>query len=100
MYQDDTSDTTDDLVLSVVVTQGKNYILQFSFDEGPNPCGAGVIYVYGDFGFGTRGNKVGPGNGSCETVTCSNPTAGLADVVITTTVGSYSATQEFQINFQ
>ena len=64
--------------------------------------GAGLIHFSGDIAFGTIGNHTGPGNGWCfvDTVTCVNPHAGLADVVITTTVGIYSATQKFQINLQ
>jgi hypothetical protein len=102
IYEDDTNDTTDDLTLSVVVTQGKNYILDISQDNGPNTYGAGLIHFSGDIAFGTIGNHTGPGNGWCfvDTVTCVNPHAGLADVVITTTVGIYSATQKFQINLQ
>jgi hypothetical protein len=102
MYEDDTDDTTDDLTLSVVVTQGKNYILDISDDRGPNPYGAGVIYAYGNFAFGTMGNHTGPGNGWCsvDTVTCVNPKKGLANVVVTTTVGTYSVTQKFEINLQ
>jgi len=101
LYQDDTNDTTDDLVIMVEVTQGKNnYIADFSYDFGANPYGAGTIYVWWDAAFGTRGEKTGPGNGWCTTQTCSNPKAGLANVAITTSVGSYSVTQKFQINFQ
>lgn len=99
-YADSTNDNTDDLVISVVVTQGKSDILQFSQDLGPNPFGDSVVYVYGDVAFGTIGNRTGPGNGWCETVTCVNPRTGLAEVVITTTVGTYSATQRFQISFE
>jgi hypothetical protein len=76
LYEDDTNDTTDDLTLSVVVTQGKNYILDISQDFGPNTYGAGLIHFSGDVAFGTIGNHTGPGNGWCfvDTVTCSNPT--------------------------
>jgi hypothetical protein len=103
MYQDDTNDTTDDLVISIVVTQGEDYILDISEDFGPNPYGAGVMHISADVAFGTIGNHTGPGNGWCytaHTVTCSNPKAGLANVAATTTVGSYSTTQKFQINLQ
>src|ERR1700691_1217147 len=35
-YEDDTGDTTDDLVISVVIKQGKNYILDTgAYDFGP-----------------------------------------------------------------
>ena len=102
MYEDDTNDTSDDLTFSVFVTQGKNYILAASEDYGTNPFGAGVISVAGDFAFGTQGNHTGPGNGWCfvDTVTCVGPKPGLANVVVTTSVGSYSVTQKFQINLQ
>ena len=100
LYQDNTNDTTDDLVVSVEAMQGKNHILDLSYDFGAN-SGAGTFYVWWDVAFGTIGEKTGPGNGWCEgETTCSNPKAGLANVAITTSVGSYSVTQKFQINFQ
>jgi hypothetical protein len=104
MYYDNTNDTTDDLAISIVVTQGKDTILDLFQDFGPNPFGSGVIYVYGDVAFGTIGNKTGPYNGWCAAAgtaaTCSNPKAGLANVALTTTVGGYSVTQKFQIDFE
>jgi hypothetical protein len=102
VYEDDTNDTSDDLTFSMVVTQSKNYILVISVNEGPNPFGAELVYVYDAVAFGTIGKHKSPGNGWCSTVevTCVNPHAGLANVVITTSVGIYSATQKFQINLQ
>jgi hypothetical protein len=102
IYEDDTNDTADDLTFSVVVTQGKSYILDIFSDQGANPFGAGVVYVSADLAFGSIGNHTGPGNGYCagSAVTCVNPKAGLANVVITTTVGPYSTTQKFQINLE
>jgi hypothetical protein len=101
-YADNTNDTTDELIFSVVVTQGTNHILDITDDYGPNPFGSSVVSVFAELAFGTIGNHTGPGNGWCsvETVTCVNPHAGLANVAITTTVGMYSITQRFQINLQ
>jgi hypothetical protein len=90
-YEDDTGDTTDDLVISVVIKQGKNYILDTgSYDFGPNPFPAGsIVVIYDDTAFGTLG-QTGPGNGFCagSTETCVNPIAGKATATITTTVGT------------
>ena len=90
-YEDDTGDSTDDLVASIVVKQGKNYIL----DTGPvnlgvNPFPAGsVVVIYDDTAFGTLGQS-GPGNGFCagSTETCVNPVAGKASATFTITVGT------------
>lgn len=88
-YEDDTSDTTDDLVVSVVVKQGLNYILDTGpFNFGPNPFPGSVVAIIDDTAFGTLG-QTGPGNGFCvgSTETCVNPVKGPATMTITTTVG-------------
>ena len=99
-YEDDTGDNTDDLVVSIVVKQGKNYILDTGpFDFGPNPFSAGsVVIIYDDTAFGTLG-QTGPGNGFCagSTETCVNPVAGKATATFTITVGT--STIKSTINF-
>jgi len=89
-YEDDTGDNTDDLVVSVVVKQGRDYILDSGpVNFGPNPFSPGqVIVIYDDTAFGTLG-QTGPGNGFCagSTETCVNPVKGVASVTVTTTVG-------------
>jgi hypothetical protein len=90
-YEDDTGDTTDDLVVSIVVKQGKNYILDTgAVDLGTNPFPAGsVVVIYDDTAFGTLA-QTGPGNGFCagSTETCVNPVAGKATATFTITVGT------------
>ncbi|HSZ61372.1 MAG TPA: hypothetical protein VK828_06225 [Terriglobales bacterium] len=88
-YEDDTGDTTDDLVVSVVVKQGLHYILDTGPTSfGPNPFADSVIVILDDTAFGTLGQS-GPGNGFCygSTETCVNPVKGPATMTITTTVG-------------
>jgi hypothetical protein len=90
-YEDDTGDNVDDLVVSIVIKQGKNYILDTGdFNFGPNPFAAGsVIVISDDVAFGTYG-QTGPGNGACagSTESCVNPIKGIATATITTTVGT------------
>jgi hypothetical protein len=88
-YEDDTGDTTDDLVVSVVVKQGLHYILDSGpFNFGPNTFAGSVVAIIDDTAFGTLG-QTGPGNGFCygSTETCVNPVKGPATMTITTTVG-------------
>ncbi len=100
-YEDDTNNNTDDLVVSVVVKQGVDYIL----DTGsvvlasPNPFAPGtVIVISDDAAFGTLG-QTGPGNGYCagSTESCVNPKAGIATVTITTTVGTSTIKSSFKM---
>jgi hypothetical protein len=99
-YEDDTGDNTDDLVFSIVVKQGKNYILDSGpIDVGLNPFAAGTnIVVSDDTAFGTQG-QTGPGNGFCagSTETCVNPVKGVATVTVTTTVGISTITSKFNM---
>src|SRR5271163_3605089 len=101
-YEDDTNDNTDPLIVSIVVKQGSNYLL----DTGditladPNPFPAGtVIVISDDAAFGTLG-ATGKGNGYCAGTkkTCSNPLQGLATVTITTKVGPSKISTHFNIN--
>lgn len=90
-YEDDTGNNTDNLVVSIVVKQGVNYILDTGIvNLGPNPFPAGsVVVIYDDAAFGTLG-QTGPGNGFCagSTETCVNPKAGKATATFTITVGT------------
>jgi hypothetical protein len=100
-YEDDTGDATDDLVVSIVVKQGKNYILDTGpFNFGPNPFSTPgtVVVIQDDTAFGTLG-QTGPGNGFCvgSTQTCVNPVKGVAAVTITTTVGTSTIHSTFNM---
>ncbi len=90
-YEDDTGDNTDDLVVSIVVKQGKNYILDTGIvNLGINPFPAGsIVVIYDDAAFGTLA-QTGPGNGYCagSTETCINAVAGKATATFTITVGT------------
>jgi len=102
-YEDDTGNNTDNLVVSVVVKQGKNYILDTgAYNFGPNPFPAGsVVTIYDDTAFGTLGQP-GPSNGFCagSTETCVNPVRGSATVTITTTVGTSTIISRFNMFFE
>ena len=102
-YEDDTGNTTDNLVVSIVVKQGKNFVLDTGpFNFGPNPFPAGsVIVVSDDVAFGTLG-ETGPSNGYCagSTESCINPVKGVANVTITTTVGTSTITSKFNMFLQ
>jgi hypothetical protein len=102
-YEDDTGDNTDDLIVSIVVKQGLNYILDTgNFDFGPNPFPAGsVIIISDDVAFGTLG-ETGKNNGYCagSKKVCSDPVAGVATVTVTTKVGASKITGKFNINLQ
>jgi hypothetical protein len=99
-YEDDTGNNTDNLVVSIVVKQGKNFVLDTGpFNFGPNPFPAGtVIVISDDAAFGTLG-QTGPGNGYCagSTESCINPVKGVASVTVTTTVGTSTITSKFNM---
>jgi len=102
-YEDDTGNNTDNLVVSIVVKQGKNFILDtgpFNFGANPFPAGS-VIVISDDVAFGTLG-QTGPGNGFCagSTESCINPVKGVAAVTITTTVGTSTITSKFNMFLQ
>jgi hypothetical protein len=70
-YEDDSADTTDDLLYSIVAQQGTSYIVDSGQLDlvGPNPYGAYgnpgvVVIISGDQGFGTMG-QTGVNNGNC-----------------------------------
>jgi len=98
-YEDDTGDSTDDLIVTIAVKQGKNYIADVVYDFGPNPFPAGsVVIISDDTAFGTLAES-GPGNGFCyySTETCVNPKAGAAVATVTTTVGTSTIKSTFSI---
>jgi len=102
-YEDDTGDNTDDLIVSIVVKQGLNYILDTgNFNFGPNPFAPGsVIVISDDVAFGTLG-ETGKNNGFCagSKKVCADPLAGIASVTITTRVGPSRIMSHFNINLQ
>jgi hypothetical protein len=107
LYEDWTSDSTDDVLTSYVVRQGLKVIADSGVqDWGPNTYYAGTgdlytIIVYQDFNFGALG-QTGPNNGNCvpnykypttaiptsypfiiaENLTCADPAAGLATITV------------------
>jgi hypothetical protein len=112
LYHDLTGDTTDDLLVSIVVKQGDNVIADSGIqDNGQNPFGnAGandIIFSYQDFNFGALG-VAGPNNGNCVpsfnypvssfpydgffTVaagkTCVDPVAGPATITVRTSLST------------
>ncbi len=108
-YEDNTNDTTDDLIYSLVARQGKNYI----YDSGT--VDFGVVYVgapfphlgglISDSNFGTMG-ETGENNGNCyasynypyptlpgyftiaANQTCSAPIAGPVSITATTALAT------------
>jgi len=107
-YEDDANDNTDDLLYSIVITQGTSIIVDSgTVDFGVNTYGgmspAANIIIYGDQNFGTLG-QTGKNNGNCTAnynypgvgaiptglfivaagKTCFEPVAGLATVTATT----------------
>jgi|HubBroStandDraft_6_1064221.scaffolds.fasta_scaffold00203_3 hypothetical protein len=100
-YEDDTGNNTSHLIASVVVKQGKEFILDtgpLDFGANQSPAG-GLVLVYLDMAFGTLGDPTGPGNGFCagSTETCVNPVKGEATVTITTTVGTSTIHNTFSM---
>jgi hypothetical protein len=102
-YEDDTNDNTDHLIVSLAVKQGTSFILNTgNFDFGPNPFGPGsIIIISDDTAFGTLGAS-GKNNGFCagSNKTCVNPVAGVANVTLTTKVGTSKITSKFNINLK
>jgi hypothetical protein len=115
-YEDDSNDSTDELLYSMTVTQGERIIADSGVvDIGPNTSGGltppsdVIIYDPINFGFGPGdGPATGPNNGNCTpdfnyplTVpanpgeeylvaagkTCVQPLAGSATITVTTALG-------------
>jgi hypothetical protein len=73
-YEDDTGDTTDDLIYTLKVTQMQGGLLAYisdsgTVDLGPNPHGGMTppadVIIAGDQNFGTLG-QTGKNNGNCD----------------------------------
>jgi hypothetical protein len=112
-YEDDSNDSTDELLYIIEVTQGSSVIADSgTVDFGPNVYGglspAADVVIYGDQNFGTMG-ETGENNGNCEAdygyplasaanpgstyvvqanKTCVAPVAGLAKLTATTEVAT------------
>ena len=103
LYEDDTNDNTDPLIVSITVKQGTEYVLDTgSVNLGTNPFPAGsVIVISDDVAFGTLG-QTGKNNGFCNgsKKVCVNPVAGIATVTLSTKVGASKITTHFNINLQ
>jgi hypothetical protein len=116
-YEDDTNDTTDELLYSMVVTQGTKTIADTGMvDIGVNTNGGQtppvdqLIYNPINFGYGPGdGPRTGPNNGNCDPdfnypltspanpgeeylvaagKTCVAPVAGAATITVTTALGT------------
>jgi hypothetical protein len=116
-YEDDTNDSTDELLYSMVVTQGRRTIADTgTVDIGPNVYGGVtppadvLIYSPTNFGYGPGdGPGTGPNNGDCDPdynypltapanpgveylvaagKTCVEPVAGAATITVTTALGT------------
>jgi hypothetical protein len=101
-YQDQTNDSTDDLIVTVTVKQGNNYIFAAGpLNKGPNPFAGETVVFSGDIAFGTQG-QAGKGNGWCADTkrTCVNPVAGPANFEAVVQVGSYVMKQKFTFYLQ
>jgi hypothetical protein len=105
-WEDDTSDTTDELYQTIVVTQGTTDILDTGvIDWGTNGGGPSQNVEWIDVLFGTLGQTPGKNVGMCLPAnsliisnefganfasgkTCQNPILGPATVTITTYIGT------------
>jgi hypothetical protein len=116
-YEDDTNDSTDELLYSMTVTQGSRTIADSGVvDIGPNTAGGltppsdVLIYDPINFGYGPGdGPGTGPNNGDCTPdynypltspanpgeeylvaagKTCVQPTSGAATITVTTALGT------------
>jgi hypothetical protein len=91
-FQDNSTDTTDDLIVTISANQGKKFILYQTLDAGSNDLYSdNLIWVTIDVAFG-------PGN--CGTETCSKPVDGEATLQALAIVGSSTATASQVIVFQ
>jgi hypothetical protein len=101
-YDDLTNDSTDDLIVTVTVKQGSNYIFAVGpQDIGPNPFANEVVVFSGDKAFGTQGQS-GKGNGwrAGSKRTCVDPAAGVANGEAIIQVGSYQMKEKFSFYLQ
>jgi hypothetical protein len=119
-YEDDTNDSTDELLYSIEVTQGANVLVDSgTVDFGVNTFGGATppadVIIYGDQNFGTwPGAGTGKNTGNCSAdfnyplaspanpgatyvveagKTCKNPVAGAATLSAVTEVGTPTYTK-------
>ena len=91
-FQDDSTDVTDDLIVTLKAIQGAKTLWTDILNAGPNPFSGYIIVL-------TDGIAFGPGdclNGG----TCKKPAAGEVTLEATVTVGTESATQHQIIGLQ
>jgi hypothetical protein len=117
-YEDATNDSTDDLLFTIVVTQGTGESTTWIYDSGTIDFGpnqfigkippSSIVYIFGDTGLGNEGVTTGPNNGNCfasanypsatdpatalftitANKTCSPVAAGLATFTVTTEIAT------------
>jgi len=92
-FQDNTTDVTDDLIITITAKEGTKTILNSgALDFGPNPYpGGNLVVLYTDIGFGTS---------ECAVGTCKNPTAGDVTLTVEAQVGTAKATTKQTITLQ
>ena len=104
-YEDDTNDTTDDLIVTIRAKQGTEYVLDTgAMNLGPNPYGATpatLVVMTDDTAFGTLGQS-GKGNGYCQDshYTCVDPVAGIVTITVTTQVGPSKIMGTFDVGLE
>jgi len=91
-FQDNSTDTTDDLIITISANQGKKFILYQTFDVGSNDCCSGYLV--------DLATNVAFGPGNCGTETCSKPEDGEVTLQALAIVGSSTATASQVIVFQ
>jgi len=92
-FQDNTTDATDDLIITITAKQGSKTVLNSgALDFGPNPFPGGVLVVLTSYvGFGTE---------ECAVGTCKNPASGDVTLETEVQVGSSKATTKQIITLQ
>jgi len=84
LFETDVASTKAEIDVTVTVTQGSNTIYTVGGAVGKNPGAGNVEIVYANAAFG---------EGDCfNGGTCVNPSAGVATITTTTTIGKQSAT--------
>jgi hypothetical protein len=82
-FQDNSTDTTDDLIITLEVKQGTKVIMNTGpLDFGPNAYTGDTVYLTSYAAFGTA---------ECAVGTCHNPATGEAVLTATVQVGSSTA---------
>ena len=92
-FQDNTTDATDDLIITLTAKEGVKTIMNSgALDFGPNPFAGGYLVVLTAY--------VGFGTGECAVGTCRNPSAGDATLTAEVQVGTAKATTKQTITLQ